>query len=237
MSLVLTEEIERSDELVRGDLRALMEAYAARLPVQRVAVVGNAPLTADPARAATIDGCDLVIRCNSFVLDQGDEAFCGRVTHVVVLNNGTRITPSVFAGYSSRLYFRSAPGAVYRRKPSVPMPAVDLWPDDLGAISVPNRAVVGPLRERIASAAPDDAEQFVVPTTGMIACWLAYQMFPEAGLLLTGFSSVTVGTQTQWHHHGRVDGGPVPVSTAHRIDAEGVVLREWIAEGRAEHLP
>jgi hypothetical protein len=237
MSHVLTEEIERSDELVRSDLRALMKAYAGHLPVQRVAVVGNAPLTPDPARAAMIDDCDLVIRCNSFVLDQGEEAFSGRVTHVVVLNNGTRITPSVFAGYSGRLYFRSAPGAVYRRKPSVPMPAVDLWPEDLGAIAVPNRAVDGPLRELIASAAPDDPQQFVVPTTGMVACWLAHQLFPEARLRLTGFSSVTVGTQAQWHHHGRADGGPVPVSTAHKIDAEGFVLRQWISGGRAEHLP
>ena len=111
-------------------------------------------------------------------------------THVVVLNAGTRATCSVFDGYSRRLYLRSSPGAVYRRKASVPMPKVDLWPDDLGAVSVPNRAVVAALR-----------------------------------------------AVTEWRHHGREDSGPVPVAAAHKVDAEGVLLRRWVADGAARHLP
>ncbi len=164
---MLTDEaLTRTDEETREDLRRLLASYAARQPVRSVAVVANAPLTPDPERAAAIDACDLVVRCNSFVLDRGDDAYCGRVAHVVVLNAGTRATRSVFDGYSRRLYLRSSPGAVYRRKASVPMPKVDLWPDDLGAVSVPNRAVVAELRALVAAEQGADGDGVVVPTTG-----------------------------------------------------------------------
>jgi hypothetical protein len=229
--------VEQVDDDLRGDLRALIESYATRRAVRSVAVVANAPLTRDPDRAAAVDACDLVIRCNSFVLDQGDDAYCGRRTNVVVLNAGTRITRSVLDGYSSRLYLFSSPGAVYRRRPSVPLPAVNLWPDDLGAAHVPNRAVVADLRELIrvtAGAGPDDV---IVPTTGAVAAWLGLDLFPDADLLLTGFSAVADPHVTSWHHHRREDSAPVPVAEAHKIDAEGLLLRAWVADGRARHLP
>jgi hypothetical protein len=199
--------------------------------------VANAPLTRDLGRAAAIDACDVVIRCNSFVLDRGDDAFCGRRTNVVVLNAGTRITRSILDGYSSRLYLWSSPGAVYRRRPSVPLPAVDLWPDDLGGAQVPNRAVVAALRELIRDAAGAGPDVMLVPTTGAVAAWLALLLFPEAAPLLTGFSAISDPHVTAWHHHRREDNGPVPVAEAHKIDAEGMLLRQWVADGRARHLP
>jgi hypothetical protein len=234
---VFAEDVRRQDEIDLAGLRRLMDAYARRSPVASVAVVANAPLSADPGRARTIDGCDLVIRCNSFVLDRGTETYVGREADVVVLNPGTRITRSLFDGYSRRLYLRSIPGAIYRRRASVPMPRVDLWPDDLGAIDIPNRAVLAPLRALVTEADPrPSTDPFVVPTTGMIACWLARQLYPGARLVVTGFSSLAGGQTTEWLHHGRTDQGPVPVSTVHKIDAEGIVLRRWISEGAAVHL-
>ncbi len=234
---MLAEAVLRDDERMVGTLAALVSSYAARLPVRRVAVIGNAPLAPDPRRARSIDACDVVIRCNSFVTDAAGLPAIGRRTHVVVINAGTRITRSVFAGYSDRLYLRSSPGAVYRRRSSVPMPKVALWPEDLGAVSVPNRAVVAPLRELIESVREPDNDAFVVPTTGMVACWLGRRLFPDAALVLAGFSAVTAGAQAEWLHHGRTESGPVPVSTAHKIDAEGIILRRWVTEGQAEYLP
>ena len=72
-------------------LRDLMLAYARNRPVRKVAVVGNAPLPTEEARAEEIDTADLVIRVNSFVMDRPGEPRCqgGRVD-VVVWN---RITP------------------------------------------------------------------------------------------------------------------------------------------------
>jgi hypothetical protein len=228
--------VDQVDEDLRADLRDLVESYATRRPVRSVAVVANAPLTHDVDRAAAIDAADLVIRCNSFVLDQGADAYCGRLTNVVVLNAGTRITRSVLDGYSSRLYLFSSPGAVYRRQPSVPMPTVNLWPDDLGAAYVPNRAVVAELRELVRAAAGVGPEDVLVPTTGAVAAWLALLLFPDADLLLTGFSAISDPHVTAWRHHGREDDGPVPVADAHKVDAEGILLRQWVADGRARYL-
>ena len=50
-------------------LRALVRAYARTPDVSSVAVIGNAPLEPSAERAAAIDACDVVFRCNSFVLD------------------------------------------------------------------------------------------------------------------------------------------------------------------------
>jgi hypothetical protein len=234
---VFSQQVLSEDALQLEHLRALVLAYTPDDDVRRAAVVGNAPLTADPARASAVDGCDLVVRCNSFVLDEPGASFSGRRADLVVLNEATRITRSVFAGYSARLYLRARPGAVYRRKPTVPMPLVELWPDDLGAVDVPNRAVVAGLREELRrrdpEAGPDD---LVVPTTGMLAAWLVRLLFPDARLVLTGFSTLTTGVGEAWHHHGRTDAGPVPVSPLHKVDAEGELLRSWIAAGTAELL-
>lgn len=47
----------------------LVDACAVRTPVRTVAVVGNAPVTPEPARSAAIDGAELVIRVDGFALD------------------------------------------------------------------------------------------------------------------------------------------------------------------------
>ena len=117
------------------------------------------------------------------------------------------------------------------------MPKVDLWPDDLGVVWVPNRGVVAELRALVAAEEGDDGGGVVVPTTGMVAAWLARRLFPEAELLLAGFSAIAEGAVTEWRHHGREDSGPVPVAAAHKVDAEGALLRRWVADGAAHHLP
>jgi hypothetical protein len=232
-------DIARSEELARQDLRDLVVAYAPRSEIRRIAVVGNAPLEPSAARVEAIEGADLVIRCNSFALDDPDgPPYSGRSAHVVVLNGGTRINPWTFRGYTERLYLRSQPGAVYRRKPTRPLPKIDLWPEDLGALCIPNGAVLAPLREQLIRLAPVvDDEDVVVPTSGTIAAWLGYLLFPEAKLSLTGFSFLTEPGQTEWVHHWDGGTGADTVSTAHKIDREAVLIGQWIAEGRAEHLP
>lgn len=231
-------DLEDTDLLVRDDLRALVCAYAPRLPIRQIAVVGNAPLEESGERAGSIDASDLVIRCNSFALDEPGEPRCsGRRTHVVVVNGATRISPWLFAGYSDRLYLKSQPGAVYRRRATKPMPRLDLWPEDLGALTLPNRALISELRELIAAHTPSErADDIVVPTSGIISAWIAYRLFPEAALLLTGFSALVLeGRQDQWRHQW--DTGVVPVSRLHLVDGEGNLMRQWVSEGRARHLP
>lgn len=231
-------DLEATDDALRDGLTRLIVSYAAG-PVRRVAVVGNAPLEPNTHRARRIDGADLVIRCNSFALDGPLDAPClGRRADVVVLNRGTRITPSVFHRYPSRLYLRTNAGAIYRRKPSAPLPAVNLWPDDLGCASIPNRALVADLRQLIASCGErTGGSTALIPTTGTVAAWLAYRLFTAAELLLTGFSFLTTGKQpTEWRHHWDLGASKVPVSSAHHVTAEGIVMRRWITEGRAEAL-
>jgi hypothetical protein len=237
--VISTPDIARLEALARQDLRDLIASYAPSNEIRRIAVVGNAPLEPSVSRVAAIESADLVIRCNSFALDAPDAAaYSGRSTHVVVLNGGTRVNPWTFRGYTHRLYLRSQPGAVYRRKPTRPLPKIDLWPDDLGALCIPNGAVLAPLREHLIRLAPAvDDEDVVVPTSGTIAAWLGYLLFPEATLSLTGFSFLTEPEQTEWVHHWDGGTGADTVSTAHKIDREAVLIRQWIAEGRAEHLP
>ncbi|MEJ7743625.1 MAG: hypothetical protein WKF73_14435 [Nocardioidaceae bacterium] len=73
----------------------LVRAYADGPEVRHIAVVGNAPLSPSAERASCIDACNLVFRCNSFILDQpGEPAQQGRRVDVVVFNRGLRATPS-----------------------------------------------------------------------------------------------------------------------------------------------
>jgi hypothetical protein len=239
-AVLTSSDLARADEGALADLRGLVTAYARRTPVGRVAVVGNAPVDEDAPRAHRIDSADLVIRCNAFVLDRpGGPAFVGRRADVVVLNAATRISRSVFDGYSGRLYLRTQAGAVYRRRPSVPMPKVDLWPDDTGAYSLPNRALIAELRALLAAQTlPAAPPTVIVPTSGLVAAWVGYRLFPTAVITLSGFSSLLDDSQpTEWTHHGRAGFGAVPVAAAHVIGSEAAVMRSWVREGRAEHLP
>lgn len=86
-------------------LRALADTYAERLPVRDVAVIGNAPLSADAGRAAAIDACDVVVRVNSFVVDHpGAPPTMGTKTHLVLWSRLVIATPDLYAGYRDRLY-------------------------------------------------------------------------------------------------------------------------------------
>lgn len=233
-------DLAQTDAAVLDELRALLLSYARDAEPAEVAVVGNAPVPESAERADRIDGADLVVRCNAFVLDApAGPRFVGRRADVVVLNAATPTTRSVFARYSGRLYLRVQAGAVYRRRPTTPMPRVDLWPDDCGAYSLPNRALIADLRHQLARRAPgDDPPEVIVPTSGVAAAWLAYRLLPEARLLLTGFSALERDEQpTQWRHHGREEAAPVPVSAAHVIGSESALMRSWLSEGRAELLP
>jgi hypothetical protein len=204
-------------------LRDLMTAYAARTPVESVAVVGNAPLAPSRERAADIDAADLVIRMNSFVMDTDRcPAAQGRNTHVVVWNRITRATEFTFKDYRERLYLLVEPMRMHGNPEMWP----SSWPDDLGLVPVPNRDVTQPLNELLGL---DWRSERVAPTTGTMAAFVAVSMFPAADVLLTGFSFLDFPHQTEWQHQW---GDRCPVGPEHRIDLESMLLRRWVDEGR-----
>jgi hypothetical protein len=210
-----------------ADLVRQIEAYAARLPVERVMVVGNAPLEPSVERSELIDGADLVIRCNSYVIDEpGDEPCLGVKTNVVVCARGARITRWFFKNYSSRLYLVVNNSSRMLAPPRRP----GSWPSDLGEWPLPNDVIGLPLKERLSS----DLGGNPVPTTGTTAAFVARTCFPEAELLLTGFSYIDAQDQTSWAHHW---GQVVPVSRAHMLDREGALLASWVAAGNARSVP
>jgi hypothetical protein len=209
-------------------LRQLAVAYAVRQPVRSVAVVGNAPMVPDEARAATIDGADLVIRVNSFVLDRPGEAPCqGSRADIVVLNRITRATCFLFDRYPERLYLLVEPMRMYGNREMWPAS----WPADLGLVPVPNREVVQPLNERLGYSW---REERLAPTTGLTAAWLATLLFARADLLLTGFSMLDDPAQTSWQHQW---GDSCSVGREHRLDREADLLRSWRDSGRVRLLP
>jgi hypothetical protein len=221
--------LARVDDDLRRLMREYVETFASSPSVRTVAVVGNAPLPPDPARARRIDACDLVVRVNSFWLDgPHDPASHGTRVDVVVLNRLLRATPALFADYRRRAYFVTEGGHVAHRKLRRP-PAY--WPPDLAAWPIPNRAVVAELRRLIDPQGEESA--LVVPTTGTSAAYLARSLFPDAHLVLTGFSFLSAPRQTSWSHHR---GGTVPVAAHHKIDKEGRLMRSWVDTGRAEVL-
>ena len=215
---------------VRALTRDYLASYARSSPVRSVAVVGNAPLQPDAERAAGIDSADLVIRVNSFVLDLPGQAPClGSRVDAVVVNRATRLTPWFLQEYRRRAYLQSDTALVhlqsFRRRPA------EHWPADLGVWQISNESVVEELRTLIW---PDPGDRRVDPTTGTLAAWLGYLLFPEAELRITGFSFLDEKKPDRWEHHF---GGTVPVSTAHRVDREGTLLLSWLASGRAVLLP
>lgn len=204
----------------------LVDAYAARTPVQTVAVVGNSPVPPDPARSAAIDAADLVIRVNGFALDgPGHCRGLGRRADVVVVQWLLQATPWVFEGYRSRLYLYNEPGAMYFDGERLPR----WWPADLGLVPVPNREVNQPL----SAALGYDAAQPRWATTGTMAGHLARTLYPRARLLLAGFSFLDAPVQTTWEH---AYGDPVVLSEGHDLTAEATMVRSWIHDGTAEFL-
>ena len=219
----------RVDARLRELMRAYVESFCTSLPVRTVAVVGNAPMAPSRSRARRIDACDLVIRVNSFWVDgPTDPPSHGRTVHVVVLNRLLRATPALFSDYRERAYFLTEGGHVAHRKLRLPPP---YWPADLAPWPIPNRAMVAELRRLID---PDGEEtSLVVPTTGTAAAYLGLWLFPDAHLVLTGFSFLSRPDQASWSHH---KGGVVPVAAHHKIGKESALMQSWIDAGRAKSL-
>jgi len=225
MTLVLDPHVRLPEGL--SHLRDLMAAYARRRPVRTVAALGNAPLEPSDARADEIDAADLVIRVNSFVLDEpGEPRTQGARADVVVWNRITRPTRHTFDRYRDRLYLLAEP----MRAHGFPEMWPASWPEDLGFVPLPNRDVLARIGEELAVPW---REERLAPTTGLTAAWLAVTLFPEAHVLLSGFSFVDNPNQTGWTYQG---GGWSPVAREHRIEAEAALMRSWLAAGRAALL-
>lgn len=210
-------------------LRDLAASYA-RTPgeVRSVAVVGNAPMVPSAARAAAVDGCDLVLRTNSFVLDAPDAApVAGRRTSIVLWGRLVRATTSSFADYRSRLYVLLEPMRMFHRPEVWP----GSWPADLGLVVARNDAVAVPLLDELGVPWRDEA---LAPTTGTTAAWLARALFPDAEVHLTGLSYVEDPSPERWDYQSGATGR---IGSEHRVAAEGALLRRWWQEGRVRFWP
>jgi hypothetical protein len=229
MAPVFAAQFEQARDELWDLLGAFLASYAERQPVGKVAVVGNAPLAPDPARAAEIDSSDLVIRANSMALDEpGDPPCLGTRCHAVILSHATRNTPWVFRDYRRRAYLAPQAGAVRYYKIG---PAVSFWPNDLGVIPIPN----GVVKKRLVDLMdPDHVPGELTPTTGLMGLYLAHELFPDADMVATGFSFLDGGEQESWQHHS---GGETAVNRFHDLALEGALLRSWIADGSTRFLP
>lgn len=208
-------------------LRQLVASYASAPEVASIAVVANAPSGPSPARAAGIDSSDVVIRCNSFFLDEpGAPAAHGRKVDVVVFNRALRASPRFFDSYRERLYLMVEPGRLHWEPDVRPQ----WWPEDLGMLPVPNREITLPLSDALGLPSRTEA---VWATTGMMCAWIARTLFPEAELRLAGFSMLEDREQVEWQHAW---GDSCPVGPEHRIGPEGALLQSWIEAGRATWL-
>jgi len=206
-------------------MRDHVVSYAASSTVRRVVVIANAPLEPSAERRDLIDSADVVIRCNSLALDRPGEPPCvGSRTHVVVAARTTRPTPGFLADYRNRAYF-----VVDVFHLTVPEPPgwPTTWPADLGAWPLPNRALGLPLKYLLR---PSDAGQGLAPTTGTQAAYLAHRLFPDADIVLAGYSFLDDPDQRSWSYH---QGGtrPSPVHSTHKLDREGAYLQGLVDRG------
>jgi hypothetical protein len=222
--------VEIDEDLV-GQMREHATAYAASTPIRRVAVVANAPLPPSEQRRDLIDTSDLVLRCNSLALDGAhDPPSVGTRTNVVVTARGTRPTPGFLHDYRNRAYFVADTFNL-----AVPSPTVwpQNWPSDLGAWVIPNRAIGLPLKYLLN---PRRGGLDVYPTTGTLAAYLAYRLFPEADIVLTGFSFLHDREQSAWGYHA--DGlAPSQVPHWHHLDREGAFLQGLVDRQEVRYMP
>jgi hypothetical protein len=230
---VLRDDLLASQEQQWQLIGAYLGAYAARRPVRKVAVVGNAPLEPSAERAADIDSSDLVIRVNEVALDGPGEPPCvGTACHAVILSRSTTMTRWVFHNYRRRAYLIPQAGFVqYRYGDTIGLLLeTAYWPPDLGAMPVPN----GVVKARVVRAlAPDAKPGSIIPTTGTMAAFLGHELFPDAELVSTGFSFLEDSSQKYWSHHS---GSSTKVNWQHRLDLEAELLRSWIADGSMRFL-
>lgn len=214
-------------------VRDLLAAHAVTRDVASVAVVGNAPLDPDPDRARQIDAADLVIRCNSFMLDDPrDEPTQGRSVHAVVFSRGLLATPHSFAKYRDCAYLVTEPSRIYTET-SLARYVKEWptwWPRDLGFVAVPNGAFTFGLLDELGLPW---RERVVVPTTGMMAIAIARSCFPAADLVISGFSMIDQPHQSEWRHQA---GDSSPIGGAHYITAESRTLRRWIDNGEVRFV-
>jgi hypothetical protein len=207
--------------------RDLLTSYAAGRRVERLTIVGNAPLTPSAERADLIEGSDLVVRMTTFALDEpGGEPTYGRKTDVVVVHRGVLASPHTFADYKSRLYLLAEPGRLHWEPEILP----DWWPADLGFVPIPNRPFVRPLGLLLGL----DPAQAIWATTGTLVVYLAVRLFPEAKIRITGFSILDEPEQTTFAHAWGED---VTVTGDHRLHAESALLRSWCDSGEIELIP
>jgi hypothetical protein len=210
----------------RETLRELMTAYSRHGRVRTVAVVGNAPMAPDEARADAIDRADLVLRVNSFVMDEpGQPRSQGNRVDVVIWNRITRATRFLFDHYPERLYLMVEPMRMHGNPEIWPAS----WPADLGLVPLPNREVAV-LNDQLGY---DWRENRLAPTTGVTAAYLAVTLFPDAEVVLTGFSMIDDPTQTAWRHQW---GDDTAVGREHRIDHEALLMKSWLTEDRVRLL-
>jgi hypothetical protein len=217
------------DEELVAQMREHATAYAASTPIRRVAVVANAPLEPSEERRDLIDTSDLVIRCNSLALDRiGDPPCVGTRTNVVVTARTTRPTPGFLQDYRNRAYFV---GDTFVLGVTDPPGWPSYWPDDLGAWPLPNRALGLPLKYLLR---PTRGGLGVAPTTGTQAAYLAYRLFPEADIVLTGFSFLDDSEQSSWGY--QADLPDAPVHSAHKLNREAAYLHGLVDRGEVRYV-
>ena len=234
MCPVLRADLERTRDAQWDQLRSYLLAYAARQPVERVAVVGNAPLHPDAVRAATIDAADLVIRVKRVRPRRARRGADGRHR---VPRGAPLPCHDVHPVDAAR-----PPGARIPRPPgrlrAVPARRRDRPPPARRVLARrPRRdAAAQRRREGARGAGPRPRRPSpgsIIPTAGTTALFLAHEMFPGADLVGTGFSFLDDEEQTSWSHHS---GGHTRVNWRHRLDLEATLLRSWIADGTLRHL-
>ena len=161
---------------------------------------------------------------NSLMLDEPGQPPClGTACHVVLLSRSTRMTEWSLRDYRRRLYLIPQGGfTVFRTLRG----QATHWPADLGAVPVPNGAVISRIADRLA---PDRKPGSVIPTSGTIMLFLAHELFPEAQIVATGLSFLRNRDQDEWAHHS---GGSTAVNPKHKLELEGALLESWIADGR-----
>jgi hypothetical protein len=230
---VLRDDLVASQQQQWGLIRDYIACYAARRPIRKIAVVGNAPLEPSAERAAEIDSSDLVIRMNEVWLDgPGDPPSHGTAWHVGIVSRATTMTRWVFHDYRQRAYLIPQAGFVqYHYLDHVGLLLeTPFWPADLGATPLPNAVV----KTRVVDAmAPGATPGSIIPTTGTMAVYLAHEMFSDANTIATGLSFLADSTQTHWAHHA---GSVTKVNWQHRLDLEADLLRSWIDDGSVRFL-
>ena len=212
-------------------LRRLVLARTGGRPPQRIAVVGNAPLSPSAERARRIDGADLRVRMTTFALDT-DVPAAGRETDVVVLHRALAPGPDTFADHARRLYLLAEPGRMFWEDAAIP----PWWPRDIELIPIANREFTRRTRSALRLGRVDIAW----PTTGTLAVHLMHRLFPHARILLTGSSLLDGGAPSSGavpsgglaHHWGPA----VRLPPEHRLHRERRLLQGWRRDGWLEAL-